>query len=269
MRATFATVALACVAASATAQNLQVVVPASGDVWTFGETRQIQWKAKYLGTSAFVKGRITLERGGAKTVAVIAQDILLVSTAFVKGHEPTVGAYMTYSIPWQVVRSANPIFGPAQDYRVRLKPIPAHPSYPEVVSPPFTIVVQTATDSPGGQIAIKKGDCVISSFTVVARPHDPGHLVIRVAVDNLRYTPAAGMQLRLIKNHVEFKFVRVPQIASRARWHDGWVDDAPAPFKTSNYIAILSTGDPITQPDSVLDRKEVRYRRAGTVIGVP
>ncbi|MDD5565163.1 MAG: hypothetical protein PHQ91_15725, partial [Thermoanaerobaculaceae bacterium] len=59
------------------------------------------------------------------------------------------------------------------------------------------------------------------------------------------------------------------QIASRARWHDEWVEDAPAPFKTSNYIAILSTGDPITQPDSVLDRKEVSYRRAGTVIGIP
>jgi len=269
MRASFAAVVLACVAASATAQNLQVVAPTSGDVWTFGETRQIQWKAKYLGTPAFVNGQITLERSGGKTVAMIAQDTSLVSTIFIMGHQPVVGQYMTSSIPWQVVRSANPIFGPAQDYRVRLKPNPPNPSYPEVVSPPFTIVVQTATDSPGNQIMIKKGDCIISSFTVVARVHDPGHLIIRVAVDNLRSTSAAGMFLRLVRNHLEFKLVRVPQIASHARWHDEWVDDAPQPFHTSNYIAILSLDDPITHPDSVLDRKEASYHRAGTVIGTP
>ncbi len=268
MRTGFVTAALACVAASAAAQNLQIVSPTSGDVWTFGETRQIQWKAKYLGTSAWVNGQITLERGG-RTLTVIAQDVTLVSTMFIKGHIPAVGDYMNSSVSWQVARTADPAFGPAQDYRVRLKPNPPNSSYPEVVSPPFAIVAQTATDSPGNQIMITKGDCVISRFTVVAKPHDPGHLVIRVAVDNLRHSPASGMFLRLIKNHVQFKLVRVPQIASRARWHDEWVDDAPAPFQTSSYIAILSLDDPIAHPDSVLDRKEASYRRSGTVIGTP
>ena len=267
MRSSLVTVALACVAASATAQNLQVVAPTSGDVWTFGETRQIKWQAKYLGSSALVMGRITLERSGGKTVAVIADKTTLVSTMFIMGHVPPVGAYMNSSISWQVVRSANPIFGPAHDYRVRLRPDPPSASYPEVVSPPFTIVVQTATDQPGSQIAIKKGDCILSSFTVVAVPHDPTHVMIRVEVQNLRYSSSAGLQLHLIKGHTEFKFIRIPQMNSRTRWHTSLKDDAPAPFQTSHYIAILSTGDPGTQPDSVLDRKEASYRRAGTLIG--
>jgi hypothetical protein len=267
MKAWVVAVGSSLLAASALAQNLQIVAPAAGDVWTFGETRQIKWQFKYLGTSAWVTGRITLERSGGKTVAVIADKTTLASTMFVMGHVPAVGAYVDSSVSWKVVRSANPIFGPAHDYRVRLRPDPPNASYPEVVSAPFSIIVQTVTDQPGGQIIIKKGDCILSSFTAVAVPHDPTHVMIRVEVQNLRYSSSAGLQLHLIKNHTEFKFIRIPQMNSRTRWHTSLKDDAPAPFQTSHYIAILSTGDPGTQPDSVLDRKEASYRRAGTLIG--
>jgi hypothetical protein len=267
MKARVVAVGCALLAASAWAQNLQVVSPAAGDVWTFWSTRQITWRAKYLGTAAFVSGRITLERSGGRTVAEIEPDALLVSTMFVKGHVPAVGQWMDGSLSWKVARSANPIFGPATDYRVRIRPDPPNASYPEVVSAPFAIVVETATDSPGSQLVIKKGDCVISSFLVVAKPHDPTHVTIMVQVQNLRYASSAGLQLHLVKNHTEFKLIRIPEMKSRTRWHTSLTDDAPAPFGTSSYIAILSTGDPGTQPDSVLDRKEASFRRAGTLIG--
>ncbi len=267
MRRLAVAIGCACLAALGWAQNLQVVAPAVGDVWTFGQTRQIKWRAKYLGATGLVGGRVTLERGGGRTVAVIAPNASLVSTFFIAGHEPAIGSYMESSISWKVLRSADPIFGPAQDYRVRLRPDPANSSYPEVVSDAFSIVVETATDAPGSQIVIKKGDCIISSFLVVARPHDPTHVTIMVQVENLRYASSAGLQLHLIKNHLEFKFLRIPEMKSRTRWHTSLVDDAPAPFQTSNYIAILSTDDPGKYPGSVLDRKEAKFRRSGTLIG--
>ncbi len=266
MRRLVAAVGCACFAASGWAQNLQVVAPAAGDVWTFGSTQQIKWRAKYLGSSAFVNGQITLERYG-RTVAVIKAGVSLVSTMWIMGHGPAVGGFMDSNLSWQVQRSADPVFGPGDGYRVRLRPQPANPSYPEAVSGAFAIVVQTATDQPGNQIAIKKGDCVISSFRVVARPNDPAHVAIRVEVQNLRYASSAGLQLRLIKNHVQFKFVPIPEMRQRTRWHLDVTDDAPAPFHTSAYIAILSTGDPISEPASELDRKQAEYRRAGVLHG--
>ena len=256
----------ACLAASGWAQNLQVVTPAAGDTWTFGSTQQIKWRARHIaGFPAEIFGTITLERGG-RQVAVISAKASLVTRVFV-GRSPALGQFWDYSINWQVQRSGSPNFVPAQDYRVRLRPDPANSSYPEVVSDAFAIVVPTATDQPGNQMVIKKGDCVISSFRVVARPNDPAHVAIRVEVQNLRYASSAGLQLRLIKNHLQFKFVRIPEMRQRTRWHLELTDDAPEPFHTSTYIAILSTGDPISEPASELDRKQVEYRRAGVLHG--
>ena len=54
MRRLAVAIGCACLAASGWAQNLQVVTPAAGDVWTFGQTRQIKWRAKYLGATGLV-----------------------------------------------------------------------------------------------------------------------------------------------------------------------------------------------------------------------
>ncbi len=266
MRRLAAAVGCGCLAASGWAQNLQVVAPAAGDVWTFGSTQQIKWRARNIaGFPPEIFGTITLERGG-RQVAVISTKASLVTRVFV-GRGPALGDFWDYRINWQVQRSGSPNFVAAQDYRVRLRPDPADPSYPEAVSAPFAIAVLTATDQPGNQMVIKKGDCVISAFRVVARPNDPAHVAIRVEVQNLRYASSAGLQLRLIKNHVQFKFVRIPEMKQRTRWHLDLIDDAPEPFHTSTYIAILSTGDPISEPASELDRKQAEYRRAGVLHG--
>jgi hypothetical protein len=263
-------VALGCalLAASASAQNLQVVAPAAGDVWTFGSTQAIKWRARHiLGFPNQIFGTITLERAG-RQVAVISSKASLVTRVFV-GRGPTPGTFWDYMIYWKVQRSGAPNFVAAHDYRIRLHPVPPDSSYPDAVSDQFSIVVETATDSPGNQIMIKKGDCIISSFTVALRANDPNHVIVRVEVKNLRSTSASGMQLHLAKNHLAWPLVRVPEIKAHARWQTTVVDDAPAPFQTNRYIAILSLDDPIAHPESVLDRKEASYRRSGTVIGHP
>ena len=209
---------------------------------------------------------MTLERGGGRTVALIASNASLVSPFFIAGHAPAIGSYMESSISWKVVRSADPIFGPAQDYRVRLRPDPANSSYPEVVSDAFSIVVETATDAPGSQIVIKKGDCIISSFLVVARPHDPTHVTIMVQVQNLRYSSSAGLQLHLIKNHLEFKFLRIPEMKSRTRWHTAaW---STTPRRRSRHQTTLRSSAPATRapsPTRCSIARRPSSRRAGAL----
>jgi hypothetical protein len=268
MKTPYAALGCLCVAASAWAQNLQVVTPSIGAKWMMGTTQQIKWQAKYLGTPALVRGQIILERKGQQ-VGLINPDVLLVSTLAIGGTNTPVGSFKEFSLSWVVQSSPGLHVAPSVGYRIRLRPEPPNPSFPEAVSAVFPILAQTAGDVAGNQIAIKPGECVISSFKVVARPNDPTHVAIRVEVQNLRYTSAAGLQLHLIKNHLELKMTRIPQMARRTRWHLDLVDGAPAEFKTSNYIAILSTGNPSTEPASVLDRKEAKFRRAGTVYGVP
>jgi hypothetical protein len=262
MRTFVTALACGCLSASAWAQNLQVVAPAAGATWTIGTTQQIKWRAKYLGVPALVSGQVVLERNG-QTVGILKPDALLVSTITIVGHGVATGGFFDFDLAWPVQAS------PGAGYRVRLRPQPPSSSYPEAVSGLFSIAAQTAEDQPGNQIALKPGDCALSVFRVVARPNDPAHVVIWVEVQNLRHAASAGLQLHLIKNHVEFKLDRIPEMKSRTRWHLNLVDDAPAPFHTSTYIAILSTGNPSTEPASVLDRKEAQYRRAGTVHGGP
>ena len=200
-------------------------------------------------------------------MAVISAKASLVTRVFV-GRSPALGRSWDDSINWQVQRSGSPNFVPAQDYRVRLRPDPANSSYPEVVSGAFAIVVPTATDQPGNQMVIKRRGLPSSppsgSWPV---PTIPPTWRSGSRCRNLRYASSAGLQLRLIKNHLQFKFVRIPEMRQRTRWHLELTDDAPEPFHTSTYIAILSTGDPISEPASELDRKQVEYRRAGVLHG--
>jgi hypothetical protein len=129
------------------------------------------------------------------------------------------------------------------------------------------LIPQTVTDQPGNSMLPQKGECVISEFSLTPVEGNNPHLSLLIKCQNKSSRLLKNLRLTLVKNHFsvnEWSPIGLgPGAASQVRYQD----TMPLPGKTHHYIAILSWGDPVSQPQSVLDRKENQYRRGGVVIG--
>jgi hypothetical protein len=129
------------------------------------------------------------------------------------------------------------------------------------------LIPQTVTDQPGNSMLPQKGECVISEFSLTPIEGSHPHLSLLIKCQNKSSRLLRNLRLTLVKNHFSVKEWSPLGLGPGAVAQVHYQDSMPLPGKTNHYIAILSWGDPIAQPQSVLDRKETQYRRGGVVIG--
>ncbi len=108
----------------------------------------------------------------------------------------------------------------------------------------------------------------ITSFT--AAPSG-GHVRLTIKITNPRSETLRNLRLVLIKSHLALHEWKPLGLASHAGAQVHWDDAMPDPGATVRYEAILTTDmDTLLPPlDSILDRRQLSYRRGTTVIGTP
>jgi hypothetical protein len=129
------------------------------------------------------------------------------------------------------------------------------------------LISETVTDQPGNSMLPQKGECVISEFSLTPVEGSRPHLSLLIKCQNKSSRLLKNLKLTLVKNHFSVKEWSPIGLNPGATGQVHYQDPMPSPGQTNRYTAILSWGDPIAQPQSVLDRKETQYRRGGVVIG--
>ena len=128
---------------------------------------------------------------------------------------------------------------------------------------------QDPTPAPGVPPMPRIGECVISEFSgkpILGTKTKP-HLSLVIKLQNKTSRGPFYLRLTLVKNHFSIKEWSRLFLGPSATNQVYYDDPMPNPGQTNKYIAILSWGDPIAQPQSVLDRKETHYRCPETIIG--
>jgi hypothetical protein len=124
---------------------------------------------------------------------------------------------------------------------------------------------------PGVPPMPRMGECVISEFYVkpiLGTSATKPYLALVIKLLNKTSRGPFYLRLTLVKNHFHIKTWQRLALGPTATLQVNYNDPMPTnPGQTNKYIAILSWGDPIRQPESVLDRKEAQYRRPETIIG--
>jgi hypothetical protein len=228
--------------------EIEIVMPKGGEQFPSQMALNINWN--YFSASSPIE--LALFRGGMDSshkVGTIVQNFPIGTG----GH----GAY-----PWNVGKMAGGYAGIGDEYRIQIISSP-YSSF----SNPFSIISSDVTDSPGHETMPQKGECLISEFSLTPVEGNNPHLYLLIKCQNKTSRMLKNLRLTLVKNHFSVKEWSAISINPGIPTQVSYQDAMPSPGNTNHYIAILSWGDPIAQPQSVLDRKETQYRRGGTVIG--
>ena len=246
---------MVCFAITAVCQaaGIEITMPQGGRSYPLQMSLSINWNNTGYPDSSLIK--LVLFKGGTDSshkVGNIVQNIPIGTG----GH----GSY-----PWNVGKIESGAADIGDEYRIRI--ISMNGTF-DCFSKSFSIISNMATDEPtGSNMLPQKGECVISEFSVKPVEGTNPHLLLLIKCKNQSSRTLRNLRLTLVKNHLSIKEWSSINIGSGAAVGIHYQDAMPLPGKTNHYIAILSWGDPIAQPQSVLDRKETEYRRGTTIIG--
>ena len=235
--------------------EIEFTVPKGGESYPLHMAGIIGWKNFMFADSHLIK--LVLFKGGtdpSHKVGNIVQNIPL-----------STGGQGSY--PWAIGKTESGDAGIGDQYRIGIIFMSGAHSY---FSNPFSIMSSTVTDGETGHnVFPQKGDCIISEFSVKPIEGSNPHLLLVIKCQNKCSRVLRDLRLTLVKNHFSVKEWSPIGLGTGAgaTWGFNYEDPMPSPGQTNRYIAILSWGDPIAQPQSVLDRKETEYRRGTTVIG--
>jgi hypothetical protein len=228
--------------------EIKITMPKGGEQFPLQMALNVNWD--YFSASSPIE--LLLFRGGTDSghkVGTIVRNF-------------PIGAGGHGSYPWNVGKMESGYASIGNEYRIQI--ISGAFNH---FSNPFSIISSEVTDSPGHEVLPQKGECVISEFSLTPVEGNNPHLSLLIKCQNKSSRLLRNLKLTLIKNHFPIKEWSPIGINPGAAFPVSYQDAMPSPGNTHHYIAILSWGDPIAQPQSVLDRKETQYRRGGTVIG--
>lgn len=233
--------------------GIEFTVPKGGESFPLHMGGIIGWKYLMFADSSPIK--LVLFKGGmdpVHKVGNIVQNIPL-------------GTGGRGSYPWVIGKTESGDAGIGDQYRIRIISMSGAFS---CFSNPFSIMSSMVTDEETGHnVFPQKGDCIISEFSVKPVGGANPHLLLVIKCQNKSSRLLRDLRLTLVKNHFSVKGWSPIGLGTGATLGFNYEDPMPSPGQTNKYIAILSWGDPIAQPQSVLDRKETEYRRGTTIIG--